>query len=478
MLARQTLRYLPAQVLSPLVQAATVIVWAHLLPAEEVGIATLIMAIQEISYTFFYTWWTTYVLRHLLRFRKDAATAVFLQSEFVAVLAGMSLQAVAVVIAAFAFGRPGISLQSYSIIAIYCLSRSLNLYMSERARADGNISLYTTMQVAVPTLGLLAGCALVVLVSRTATSVLAAFSLAQVLSSVAAVVRTDVGRVALPIRPTLLRTALVFGTPLMLSSLFSIVALNTPRFIVGHTMGLAAVGIFATSYAIGLRVSSFASMLVTAGAYPLVVRRLESEGIAAAYDQLRNNTVLLFAVTTPAALGLFAINSSVIQVLLPQSYWALAATVLPAAAISGMLRDFRSHTTNQVFLLHKRSIVTSVISALDLIFCLAFGFLGARLWGVTGVIMGPLSAAIAGLAASFILSNRLFGFALPTGQILKVVFAAFAMSGIVLLLPKHEGVLWLSISISVGAMIYCVLIGALMPSLCKLVVGKLLKRRR
>lgn len=53
MLLRQTFRYLPAQVMSPLIQMATILVWAHLLPAGEVGVLTLVVAIQEISFGFF-----------------------------------------------------------------------------------------------------------------------------------------------------------------------------------------------------------------------------------------------------------------------------------------------------------------------------------------------------------------------------------------------------------------------------------------
>lgn len=64
MLIRHTLLYLPAQVLAPGLALVTVLAWAHLLPAREIGIATLVVALQEISYTLFYLWWSHFALRN------------------------------------------------------------------------------------------------------------------------------------------------------------------------------------------------------------------------------------------------------------------------------------------------------------------------------------------------------------------------------------------------------------------------------
>ncbi len=44
MLIRQTLLYLPAQLLAPLIQFATILTWAHILTPEAVGITTLMIA--------------------------------------------------------------------------------------------------------------------------------------------------------------------------------------------------------------------------------------------------------------------------------------------------------------------------------------------------------------------------------------------------------------------------------------------------
>ena len=47
MLIRQTLLYLPAQLLGPLAQLAAIVLWTHWLDPNEFGLFTLAMAMQE-----------------------------------------------------------------------------------------------------------------------------------------------------------------------------------------------------------------------------------------------------------------------------------------------------------------------------------------------------------------------------------------------------------------------------------------------
>ena len=67
MLLRQTLLYLPAQVLGPLVQFISAVLWTYFLVPEEMGVFALITAVQEFAYIGTTFWFTLYTMRYFDR---------------------------------------------------------------------------------------------------------------------------------------------------------------------------------------------------------------------------------------------------------------------------------------------------------------------------------------------------------------------------------------------------------------------------
>lgn len=463
MFVRQTLLYLPAQVLAPAIAFATIVIWAHLLPPEAVGVATLVVAFQDISFSLFYMWWSHFVLRHLSRFRAGAEQAAFLRTEPVAIACSALLQLLVTLPLLWLYFRDGLDAALLAIIPAYLLTRSLNLYFAERARADVRIGLYTIMQVGTPGLGLGAGLLLVQLFGPLPGAVLGGFAIAQGLSLIIALADSDIARARVRPSPILLRQALAFGVPVMAASLLSVIALNAPRFIVDQTLGLAAAGLFAVGYGMGLRASSFAVMLVTAGAYPLVVRTLEAEGLPAAYRQLRVNILMVVCVVLPAALGLIAVNASLVRVLIPADFQSTALLVLPLSALGGMLRYLRSHTTDQVFLLRSRPLYSTVIAAIDLILAIGLSLAGVLAYGLAGAVLGPLAAAFVTLLASVIIAHARFDFRFPFADFTRIAIGALVMAGLVSLLPKTGELTILAAEIAIGVLLYAGMLGLLFP---------------
>ena len=72
MLIRQTLAYLPAQLLSPLLQFATALWLTHALGAADYGLTMLIFASQELVFLVCLSWWTTFFLRYGGRLGADS----------------------------------------------------------------------------------------------------------------------------------------------------------------------------------------------------------------------------------------------------------------------------------------------------------------------------------------------------------------------------------------------------------------------
>lgn len=475
MLLRQTFLYLPAQVLAPAIQFVMILVWAHLLPTDQVGITTLVVAIQEVSFAAIYMWWSHFGLRHLSRFRREGADT-FLATEPIALGLNIAVQALAVGAVLYFYFHGRISPVLAGVIVAYIVTRSLNLYLAERARADTKVGLYTLMQVGAPLMGLGLGVAGVSLYGPTAENILAGFVISQMLCLVLALSLSDVLRRPPKLDLAVLRQALAFGVPVMTSSLLAVLALNAPRFIVDATLGLSETGRFAVSYGLGLRASSFAVMLVTAGAYPLVVRTLEHEGLEAAYVQLRSNILLVAFVVIASALGLLAVNESLVRILIPADYQSAAYAILPLSAVCGMLRYLRSHTTDQVFLLRSRPIYSSVISLIDLVMAVGLSVLGVLTFGLTGAVLGPLAAAVITLAASMYLARTRFDFHFPVGGFIRIGIAGLLMLGATWILPKTSNPLVLGAEIVFGALVYLALSALLFPGLFKPLMTKALAK--
>lgn len=464
MLLRHTMRYLPAQALAPIIQFATIIVWAHLLPPEAVGIATLAVAIQELSFSIFLMWWSHYALRYLAQYRRGEELLVFLRSESGTLIASIVAQILVLTpVCAFYFDQ-ALSPGSLAIVVAFIATRSLNRYFGERARADARIGIYTAVQVGVPAVGLALGALLIAPMGPSADAVLLGLAVAQGLGLLLSVVMSDSFRHRPVLNMDLLASAMRFGAPVMMAALMAGIAFNAPRFVVDHQLGLAEAGMFAVSYGLGMRASSFAVMLVTAGAYPLVVRKLEAEGLDAAFAQLRRNVLLVTFVVVPSALGLIAVGPSVVNVMVPEEMRASAYLVLPLAATSGVLRYLRSHTTDQVFLLRSRTVYITGISSIDLVLAVVLCFAGIATFGLPGAAIGPLCAAAVTLVASFWISSNVFGFRLPLGAMLRIIFSGLVMMGATMLLPDTSSILLLAAQVLFGAGVYGALLFMLFPA--------------
>ncbi len=463
MLIRHTLLYLPAQCITPLIQFGSILIWAHLLPPATLGIVTLIIAMQELSFAAFFLWWSHYALRFIAGFKDPASRRAFLGTEMAAILISMVLQTIVIVPVLLLTFPEAMTASLLAVTLGFMVTRSLANYLAERARSETAIALYTVMQMGGPLFGLLIGLALIAAGHATPGSVLGGFAIAQAGSVIVAAWWTDLGRAGARPDRVVLRKALGYGVPVMLASMLALVAVNAPRFVVEHGDGLAAVGMFAVGYGLGLRASSFASMLVTAGAYPLLVRKMELEGLEAAYEQLVKNMTLVALAVVPVAFGLLAVNRSVVDLLVPPQYAAVTMLVLPLATLGGLLRDLRAHTTDQVFLVRSRPGWTTVVSGVDLVFAVVSSAVGLKLYGIAGAAAGPMISGAVTFSSSAILSRVLLGFRMPAMALIGIVSAAALMAAIVYNVPDGPGFVGLAGRIVLGMVIYATAVASVLP---------------
>lgn len=472
MLLRHTLLYLPAQVLAPVVQFVSILVWAYLLVPADIGVVTLAIAIQELCFAGFFMWWSHYALRYIKSFQNDDSRRSFLVAEFYALALSALSQLVFLVPFLWIYFSEYVTPPRLAILVGFMLSRSLANYIAERARSEAKIVIYSVVQLGMSVGGFVVGLFFLYFFSKTADSVLGGFVVAQVVSILVGIRLSDIGVNARRLDFNIVKRAVSFGVPVMAASMLSLVSLNAPRFIVDQTMGITAVGMFAIGYGLGLRASSFAVMLVTAGAYPLVVKKMETEGLQAAYFQLRKNMILVGVVVLPVALGLLALNVSVVNVLVAAPFRDVTASVLPLSTLAGLFRYLRSHTIDQVFLIQSRPGVITWFGVIDLVLTLISSYFGAVYYGIAGVAAGPVVSGLIIFIVSIWLATQKFNFVFPYASMSRTMLAATFMAVAVWTLPVAKSYASLAFSTLSGVILYAIFVLLILPELRRIFLDK------
>jgi O-antigen/teichoic acid export membrane protein len=454
MLLKHTLLYLPAQFVGPLFQLLAMIVWTHVVDEHTLGIITLITATHELLQIGFLAWWSQYALRFLGRYQDANDAPRFYRTENAVLLASVTLQSAAVIGILLLVIAPGARTGLLVATVAYVMTRSLNLYIGERARAQQQIRVYTIQQVFGPSVGFIAGLALIGLFGKSAEWPLAGYAMAQLIAVLIVLPRIRGGHSVWPVDREIVVQALRYGIPLIVGGALGWVGLNASRFIVNEMSGVAAAGLFAVGYGLGQRAAAVAAMLVTAAAFPLAVKSMEQEGSQAGMRQLAANSALLVAILAPSLAGIFMLRMEIVHLLIAVPFQEVTLAILPLATLAGAIRNLRAHFGDQVFLLQNRTRWMMAIAAIDASTTVVLSALFLARWGLTGVAGATVLAALAAAIVSFSLGFTRFGLRLPVGHLVRIALATIAMAALLRIFPEARTVAVLAAHVAAGVAVY------------------------
>ncbi|SFG60640.1 Membrane protein involved in the export of O-antigen and teichoic acid [Methylobacterium gossipiicola] len=432
MLLSHTLRYLPAQLIGPASQFAAVVAWTHWLPPEEYGIVALVMALQELVFQLCLAWWSSYVLRYGAGLGADGRAGQAAHENAVLLIsAGLQIAVTWVVLAT---GHLPLTPGFLAVAFGFTISRTLTTHLAERARAGGAIGVYTLAQTAGP----VAGFALAAVLARaenSAAAVLMGFAVAHaaVLPVIwlrlphTRTIRLDTG---------IVRVALAYSTPLLLSGIIAWASVNGIRVIVERLDGTEAVGLLSVGWGLGQRLLSVAAMLVTAAAFPLAVRRMEQAGPAEAYDQVARNGLFLLAVVVPSTAGVIWLTPALVDLFIGAEFQAATRMILPVAALAAAVRNVRVHCADQVFLLRETPGLLLKVTIVESVATLAGCTVGLVAGGLLGACLGCLAGSIVGFLAGFGAAYR-EGLRIPAWPVLRIAAATGLMLAALARMPPQ-----------------------------------------
>jgi O-antigen/teichoic acid export membrane protein len=454
MLLRHTLLYLPAQIVGPLFQLVAMIVWTHVVDEHTLGVITLVTATHELLQIAFLTWWSQYALRFFGRYQDRGEAPRFYRTENAVLLISVIVQSIIVIAILLLVIAPDAT--TWLVIATvgYVITRTLNLYIGERARVHHQIWVYSIQQIVGPSAGFVVGLALIRLIGQSAEWPLAGYALAQLAAAVIVLPKIGYGRSFWPLDREIVNHALHYGLPIVIGGALGWVGLNASRFIVNDMMGVAAAGLFAVGYGLGQRAAAVAAMLVTAAAFPLAVKSMEQGGSKLAMRQLSDNSALLIAILAPSITGIFMLRVEIVHLLIAVPFQQVTLAVLPLSALAGSIRSLRAHFVDQAFLLHNRTRLMIVVAAIDAAVTVALSLVFIRYWGLVGAAGATVIAALAAAIVSFAIGFSRFGLTLPFSHLAAIALATTAMAALLGNLPEAPSLIALAGHVAAGAAAY------------------------
>jgi O-antigen/teichoic acid export membrane protein len=464
MLLKHTLLYLPAQIVGPLFQLIAIIVWTHVVDEHTLGVITLVTATHELLQIVFLTWWSQYALRFFGRYQDGAEVERFYRTENAVLLVSVVVQSIIVVAILLLTIAPGAGTGLLIATVGYVITRTLNLYIGERARVRHQIWIYSIQQIVGPSVGFVVGLVLIKLIGQSAEWPLTGYALAQLAAAIFVLPKIGHGRAFWPLDREIVDHALRYGIPIIIGGGLGWIGLNASRFIVNDMLGVAAAGLFAVGYGLGQRAAAVAAMLVTAAAFPLAVKSMEQNGSKVAMRQLADNSALLIAILAPGITGIFMLRAEIVHLLIAAPFRQVTLAVLPLSMLAGSIRSLRAHFVDQTFLLHNRTRLMIVVAAIDATVTIVLGLVFIRHWGLVGAASATVVAALAAAVVSFAIAFAKFDLTLPLNHLAPVALATTAMAALLGNLPEASSLVVLAAHIAAGAAVYIALLVLLYAS--------------
>jgi O-antigen/teichoic acid export membrane protein len=437
MLIKKTLKLLPAQLLSPLAQFASILIWTHIASSETIGIATLVAGQQELIRTILLAWWSQYALRFIGEAHNSGKIFQSTSNSILLVSALAQSIAAVMLLRFFVVSEPDflLALSVVLFVALRCINQhNVNIAAARSQTLDYNI-----LSIVGPVIGLGIGVALLFLFGDNPAYPLLGYALGESIGLIYSLVRSKSGWVGWQVDRSILKQAYGYSLPLIISGALAWSAGNLSRYIIDHELGVAAAGDYAVGFGLGQRAAALAAMLVTAAGLPLAIRRMQESGIAAAMQQLADNCALLLATMLPCLVGLYLVSPDLVQLAVAKNFQKVTLDILPWALLSGGLYSFIYNYLNHYFLVTKNTRPLIMVDGSLAMITLGLSF---PLIHSLGLVGGVIAMVLAASLVVLVLMTYLLGrceLYFPLKDALKIIIATSVMAAAILIKPEFNG---------------------------------------
>lgn len=418
MLLRHMIGYTPSLLVPALASFVAVFAYTRLLSPTEYGHYALALSSMNLLNAVFFFWLQVSLPRLMPQAIKEGKDAAFRSTAYAAYA---SVSAIVLVLGVplllfFPFG----DFYNVALAAIpLALARSiLNLNQSFH-RSYLNFNRYNLIECGQAVAGLVAGLALVVLGNGGSLGA----NIGMVLGMVAMLfvdIKVLMKTSWKDVDPAIFKEIARFGAPLVASFGLGFVIASSDRYLIGFFEGAEEVGFYSAGYTLIDRILTMLFMAVVTPAFPLLVHRLEQEGVLEAQKQMRRNGVALFLLVLPACAGLILTDETLVEVLIGEEFRKGAVEVIPWIAIGSMLNGIGSHYLCHTFHLAKKPNMMFWIQIPVAIVNLSMNFLLIPQLGHIGAAYAMVASALLWAGLTFWIGKKAFPFPFPVKEICQI----------------------------------------------------------
>jgi O-antigen/teichoic acid export membrane protein len=251
--------------------------------------------------------------------------------------------------------------------------------------------------------------------------------------------------------PSLLRSYLLFGLPLVPGVFFEIIAGSSDRYVIGFLRGPAEVGIYSAAYGLG-SIVVFAIGPITYILSPTTSKLFDKNEIDEVKVYLLYSLKYFFMLCIPAVFGISILAKPVLYSLTTPEFVTLGIFITPLVAFSMIFEGVRA-IYSQVLMLFKR---TKIIGIASIIAGLTNLVLNIALIPYFGIIAAAATTLLSYGILGFMMyyySRKYIKFELNLNFIAKSLLSSIVMIFAIWML-NPIGAITILLTIGIGAIVY------------------------
>lgn len=221
---------------------------------------------------------------------------------------------------------------------------------------------------------------------------------------------------------------LKFGLPLVGAlALFTLIP-AVGQFIIVRDFGVAELGGYMAGYTLIDRIVSMIFMVVVTPSYPLLVNRLEREGLEGARDQTYRTGAVMLGVGLPTCVGLILASGQIDQLFIGPEFRSAAGRVMPWIAVAATVNGLTSQYFDHAFHLAKKTYLLFLTQGPAVVFSVFANLALVPRFGYIGAVYGTLGSYVALMILSLIVGRFAFPMKFPIVPGLQIVIATAVMA--------------------------------------------------
>lgn len=452
MLLRQMLRFAPSLILPALTSLSATFFYTRIMSPGDYGFYGLALTSMNVTNAAFFVWLQVASARLIAQATGPEQVQSFKSTSYLLfAAAAVLLLASAGVVAATI---PGSDMSRLILLGVpLALARGLLSMNQVFHRNDFRALRYNLLECGQAVLGLILGLALV-----RGGHLGGAGAVLGVTGGLALMILADLpswrGLSLRRAKRGSLSALLRFGLPLIAAlALFTLIpALG--QFVITKDLGVAELGGYMAGYTLVDRMVSMAFMVVITPSYPLLMNRLEREGVSGARDQTYRNGTVMLGVGLPLCAGLVLASGQIAQFFVGPEFRAAASRVMPWVAIIATINGLTSQYLDHAFHLAKRTSLLLLTQGPAVLVAAVANLILVPRCGYMGAVDGTLCAYLVLMGLSIAIGRFAFPMKFPFLPGFQILISAILMAAYIRILDFQLNFSGLCEIILSGSMIY------------------------